>query len=133
MELPEILTYIGSGSGIVAFLWTAANWSSKRKQEKAAGDLAEAEADGKVGDNWRSYAETLQSEINSINERFEEERKKRDEERRQMDEERKAWAEERADYQEANTALKREIKRLEGIITVMEKKFGVSSAEVANG
>lgn len=133
MGIPEILTYIGSGTGFIALLWTLVNWQSKRKQEKAAGDLAEADADGKVGDNWRSFAETLQSEINSLNDRFEEERRKRDEERKQMDEERKAWAEERADNQETITALKREIKRLEGVITVMEQKFGVSSAEVVDG
>lgn len=132
-SLVDIIQTIGGIGAIFGALWFLVNWNSKRKAEKASADLAEADADGKVGDNWRSFAESLQHEINSLKERFEEERTKRDEERRKMDEERKAWDEERTANQETIAALKHEIKRLEGVITMMEHKFGITSAEVANG
>jgi hypothetical protein len=52
----NIISAIGGLSGLIAFLWFFFSLRSKLKAERANASLAEAAAEGKVGDNWENFS-----------------------------------------------------------------------------
>lgn len=56
----EILTGLGGLAGVSAFIWAFINWKSRKKIEQANAETAGAEADHKVADNWKEYAEKME-------------------------------------------------------------------------
>lgn len=64
----SILSAVGGLAGVWAVVWTIINLKARKRTESAAATQAEAEAskaeadaDASVGDNWRRYAEKLET------------------------------------------------------------------------
>lgn len=66
----DVASTVGGIGGFLAAVWFIINWKSKRKTEVAAANLAEAEADGRVGDNWEKFSNKLAEEIHRQDEKI---------------------------------------------------------------
>lgn len=104
----DCITLIGGGGGFVALIWTIVNWRAKRKTETANADLAAAEADGRVSDNWARYAEKLEQRLQIVEEQVKADRIEREQMRQEFD------AKE-ASYKDTIAELRIEVARLKAI------------------
>lgn len=119
MGLLDILTYIGSGGGIVALIWTLVNWRARRKTESANADLAAAEADARVSDNWARYADTVEKRLNDVENQLKEDR-------REWEAMRREWEVKEESYKQTIADLRIEVGRLKAINDSLTAKYGIN-------
>lgn len=67
--MTELLSALGGVMGIGTFVWYGINLREKRTIERASAKSAEAEADGKVADNWRKFAEKMEEQYYALSAR----------------------------------------------------------------
>lgn len=105
---------ICEGVGLITVLWYLINLKPKMKVEKAQADLASAEADGKVGDNWAHYAEKQDERIAKQDEKIEKLERLVEEYKKQKDEM-------EADFKEREKSYQETIAKLQGLVDDLTK------------